>query len=86
MTEPNGSVSYTVKELVAQLHGKMDTVILELTRKADRDDLKELAGRVDSLERSRDTQTGSTTLTRWALPVFVALIAIGANIAVNLLR
>ncbi len=48
--EPSGSVSYTIKELLANLDGKIDTIILTLSGKADVSDLVEVERRVAKLE------------------------------------
>ncbi len=46
-----GSVSYTIKELLGKLDGKIDVIILTLSGKADKGDLVEVERRVSSLER-----------------------------------
>ena len=54
--DDNGSVSYTVKELLAKLDGKVDTIILALGSKADKAELAEVERRVLALEKQTETQ------------------------------
>ena len=46
---PNG-VTYTVKELLAKIEGKLDGVIITIGQKADKHDVDTLGDRVKALE------------------------------------
>ena len=81
-----GTVSYTVKELLARQDGKLDTIILTLASKADRSDLDKVEGRVGTLEALAAQQQGSSGFSRWAVPVLISLIAVGLSIAAMMAR
>lgn len=49
MAETNG-VTYTVKELLAKIEGKLDGVIITIGQKADKHDVDSLDERVKALE------------------------------------
>ena len=56
MTEgTNGNVSYTVKELIAKLDGKLDGLMLAIHTKADKSDVDVLSGRMNTLENLGST-------------------------------
>lgn len=82
----NGSVSFTTKELIAKLDGKLDTVILKLDAKADRDDMKHLEGRVTSLETQVAQAKGQSGYSRWVVPVTISIVSIGVTLATILVR
>lgn len=46
----DSGVNYTVKELLARLDAKLDTIALKLENKAERATVHELAGRIAALE------------------------------------
>lgn len=48
--DTNGGVTYTIKELLAKIEGKLDGVIITIGQKADKHDVENLAGRVKALE------------------------------------
>ena len=56
MAEDAGSVSYSVKELLAKQDGKLDTILLTLTSKADREEMAGVERRVTALEVQSVTQ------------------------------
>lgn len=73
-TESNG-VTYTVKELLAKLDGKLDGIIITIGQKADRHDVESLASRVTLLEAERSGNRALRDFFRWALPVVAILVA-----------
>ena len=56
MAEEAGSISYSVKELLAKQDGKLDTILLTLTSKADREEMAGVERRVTALEVQSVTQ------------------------------
>lgn len=50
MTTPETNVTYTVKEMLAKIEGKIDGVIITIGQKADKHDVETLGGRVAALE------------------------------------
>lgn len=80
--EPNGTVSYTVKELLARQDGKLDTILLTLHAKADKTELAALEQRVLGLERTDFRQEGKESLWWKAGPFLVSLAALGTAVAV----
>lgn len=86
MTDPDnsgGMVNYSVKELIARVEAKLDTVLLSMHDKVDRNDLQKLEGRVDSLEASRDRRTWSGSAWRWAVPVIIAALGVAVGIVLR---
>ena len=84
--EPNGTISYTVKELLARQDGKLDTIILSLNEKATTTALAALEQRVLGLERTDSKQEGSNYLF-WrgaTLLVSVAALATAVLVAVTM--
>lgn len=79
--EPNGSVTYTIKELLARQDAKLDTIILGLSGKAEKQDLSLLAARMDLVERSQASSSGSTNSMWRVAPIFAALAALGLALA-----
>ena len=73
----NGSVSYSVKELLARQDGKLDAILLTLGGKAEHSDMLALATRVEVLERADSAHVGTMRLTRWAIPVLLSLASFG---------
>jgi hypothetical protein len=71
----NGTVSYTVKELLARQDGKLDSIILGLAQKADKTELDNLRGRVDVLAQSQSIQSGASGFLWKALPLIISAIA-----------
>lgn len=87
MTDPtNGSVSFTIKELLARQDVKLDTIIVEIRNKADRTDLDRLTGRVEALERGAAVSSSTSSLTRWVVPVLISLASVGMSILVLMTR
>ena len=80
-THENGSVTYTVKELLARQDAKLDTIILGLSGKAEKQDLERIAARVDLVERSQASSSGSTNSMWRAVPIFTAVAALGLALA-----
>lgn len=75
----DGIVAYTVKELVARLDAKLDTIILTLAAKADKVDVDTLAGRVTAVENMQAQSRGSSTFVRWATPVVLSILALAVS-------
>jgi hypothetical protein len=48
----SSGVTYTVKELLAKIEGKLDGVIITIGQKADKHDVDHLSGRVEKLEEA----------------------------------
>lgn len=62
MAEGNGNVSYSVKELLSQLHGKLDAVLLMVSGKADKGEFEDLRRDVVALQLA---EAGRVTLASW---------------------
>ena len=84
-SESNGTVSYSVKELLARQDGKLDSILLTINAKADKADVDGLAGRVTAVENMQAQQKGTSNFARWAVPVFLSLLAL-ATAVIGLLR
>lgn len=69
MADTNGAVSYSVKELLAKIEGKIDGVIITIGQKAERHDVEMLGRRVTALETERDGTRAVRDFFRWAAPV-----------------
>ena len=54
MTDPGNGVTYTVKELLAKLDGKLDGIIITIGQKADKHDVENVVDRVKKLEVAVD--------------------------------
>lgn len=90
MAEGNGNgggVSYTVKELVARMDGKLDSILLKLEGKAEAASVSEISGRVASLELWRAALAASEgtrdkisakQLVVWGIVATVAAGTVGA--------
>lgn len=85
MNEPDngGVVSYRVKDILAEINGKLDRVIDKLEQKADRADVHDLKTRVAALEvrnrleddRAKQTETRFTRREK-AMGLFIAATAV----------
>lgn len=82
--EPNGTVSYSVKELLARQDGKLDSILIALNTKAERNDLSELSGRVTVLERTDSKQEGSNYLFWRGATLLVSVAALALAVVVAL--
>lgn len=76
MTDENGRIVYTTKELLGRLDQKLDLIDMKLDSKADRDRVHDLANRTAALELQaglrarlvdevRETQARVTLLETW---------------------
>jgi len=54
--QQNGAVTYTVKELLAKIEGKLDGVIITIGQKADKHDVEEISGRVKDKADKEDVE------------------------------
>lgn len=54
MSDDDGVVTYTVKELLAMLSGKMDDVLARIELKASQEYVDHLGARLDKLEEDTD--------------------------------
>jgi hypothetical protein len=75
MAEQNGSVTFTVKELLARIEGKIDALTVTLALKADRTDVADLNQRVTKLELGGAGDTGAR---EWLWRAVMALPGIAA--------
>lgn len=91
MADETGNVVYTVKELLAKLDGKVDTIILSLGSKAEKSDVEALAKRVVDLEGKvslqsevnkalRSESAANFTRREKIIGLLLALLAIAAQI------
>ena len=77
-----GTVSYTVKELLARQDGKLDSIIMSLSGKAEKSEVDRISVRMDIVERTQASSTGSAnTLWRFA-PLLVACASLALAAAV----
>ena len=81
--EPNGTITFTVKELLARQDGKLDTIILTLHAKADKTDLAALEQRVLGLERTDSKQEGSNYLFWRGATLLVSLAGLATAVLVG---
>ena len=56
------TISYSVKDILSRVEGKLDAALIAVATKAEHADLAKLADRVRELERS---EAGRTKATRW---------------------
>ena len=93
--EDDGTVTYSVKELIEKLDRKLDTFLSMLHSKADASEVQELKARVDGVERTVTTLTEReavqekheervTQRRRWVVDAGVGLLLVGATIALTL--
>lgn len=75
-TASESNVSYTVKELIARLEGKLDLALTIIHDKANNGEVMALAARVVSLESDRQATKTLSTYKRWLIGT--AIIAVGA--------
>lgn len=50
--QPEGGVTYSVKELLAQINAKLDALFIEVGQKARASDVEKLIGRIELAEKS----------------------------------
>ena len=81
--EPNGTISYTVKELLARQDGKLDTIILSLNEKATTTALAALEQRVLGLERTDSKQEGSNYLFWRGATLLISLAGLATAVLVG---
>jgi hypothetical protein len=70
---PNGTVSYSVKELLARQDGKLDTIIMGLNAKAERTEVAALEQRVLGLERGQSSSKGESSALWRVAPLLLAV-------------
>ena len=73
-SEENGVVRFTVKELLAQLDGKLDKVIEKIDEKAPQYQVDALDKRVDSVERKWTLATGFLACAQIAFGVYLKFV------------
>jgi hypothetical protein len=80
--EGNGSsVTFTVKELLARVDGKIDSLLIAVAQKADKHDLERLVERVVKLEAEDRARSELSTFQRWLIgTVVVGLIGAVATL------
>lgn len=71
MSEP--SVTYSVREILARQDGKLDSILLALSSKADVEKVSEMEKRVSALEADRASRQTLSTWQRW----FFGVLATG---------
>lgn len=79
MSEGNGNVSYSVKELLAKLDGKIDGLFMALGSKADKEELVELEKQVAELKLEAARSGGGR---EWAWRVAIAAPGLASLIAI----
>lgn len=81
---PNGKVSYTVKELLQDIRLSIAAVDTKLDTKADKADVRVLESRVDAIDRRQEQLSASVTADqmmfqtkrdhrRWFVPIIVSV-------------
>lgn len=71
--EQNGTVRYTVKELLAAMNEKLDKLVAAIDTKANAADLDVLSGRVQALERRYWMAVGFLTAVELAVGAYLRL-------------
>lgn len=84
--ETNGSVKYTVKELLAEIRSDVKAIDAKLDTKADTTDLNDLRVRVGVLEHAQTQTSAEKNYRRWLivggpLAILIAVGSIAMNIA-----
>jgi len=51
MTEPNGEIRYSTKEVLTRIEGKLDMLSMQVQNKADTSSVQSLITRVEAMER-----------------------------------
>ena len=74
---PNGSVTFTVKELLARQDGKLDSILIQLSGKAEKAELDRVGIRLDIVERVQAGAAGAQSSIRWVLPWLISIAAVG---------
>lgn len=76
------TISYSVKDILARVEGKLDAALIGVATKAEHADLVKLDGRVRELERIEEGRNkahrGWVELRRWAIPTLISLAATAA--------
>jgi hypothetical protein len=74
--EANGSVNYSVKELLAKIEGKLDGVIITIGQKADKHDVERLRIDVDGLIADKTAAGAILNDRRWLLRTALTLMTV----------
>ncbi len=75
MSDDEGVVTYTVKELLATLNGKMDDVLARIELKASQESVDHLGSRLDKLEEETNERIGSVEKDVNSLKAYRAAVA-----------
>jgi hypothetical protein len=75
-TEPN--VTYSVKEMLAKLEGKVDSVLIAVSQKVDRAEFDSLTGRVTKIELRGAKENGGREWFWRAVAAIPGLAALAA--------
>ena len=95
--ESNGTIRYTVRELLSKIDTRLDEIIRELHRKADADVVRQNMVRIVALEKSADElaivaryQTGKNAdmvnNRRWIVGLVMSTIALVAKDVLSAFR
>ena len=83
---PNGSVTFTVKELLARQDGKLDSILIQLSGKAEKAELDRQGIRLDIVERTQANTAGAQSSIRWILPWLISLAAVALAVFERFVR
>lgn len=72
--ETNGTVRYTVKELLADMNKKLDRLVEAIDTKATTQDVDELSARVSTLERKYWMAVGFLTCADIAIGAYLKYV------------
>lgn len=75
--EPNGQVSYSVKELLAKLDGKVDSVLIAVADKVGRSEFDLLRKDVDVLRLQASSSRSVGANAKWLWNALSPLVAAG---------
>lgn len=74
--EDNGSVRYTVKELLGRMDSKLDAVLEQVRAKVDAQDFREAVERIAILETEAASGRQLATYKKWLLGVTITVFAL----------
>ena len=83
---PNGSVTFTVKELLARQDGKLDSILIQLSGKAEKAELDRVGIRLDMVERTQANTAGAQSSIRWLLPWLISVAAVALAVFERFVR
>jgi hypothetical protein len=83
MSEDDGVVTYTTKELLAEIHKDLNEIKVQVQAKALQTDLVALSVKLETVERQTDSRAAIDSYKRWFWGVALLALISGAGTMAN---